>query len=126
VAPSVARSGTLGDHQRTLHELTLLDHHTACVLGQMPVDVDSRYANATWRVLTEPVVKVRDIVADEVFRLRDVCRPILNSGGESPAIVDDNRPALKREVHNALTEPNSVFLRRSEKSSGRPPDRPHA
>ncbi len=66
------------------------------------------------------------IVADAIFRQRDGCQPILDSGGVSLAIVNDNQSALKREVHNPFAEQQSVCRRRSGERSGRPPDRPHA
>jgi hypothetical protein len=94
--------GTVARHRRTVHVLALLDLATGGVLGQTPVHEDTNEAKTALQFLQNLVLEGKVVVGDAAFCQRDVCRQVLDSGGDYLVIVKGNQPALKREIENAF------------------------
>ena len=90
--------GTLQPHQRTVHLLAAFDHQTGYVLSQMPVDEKTNEAKTALDLLKGLVLEGRLITGDAMFCQREVCRTIIDSGGDYFLIVKDNQPTLRNDI----------------------------
>ena len=94
--------GTLQAHQRTVQLLAAFDQRSGCVLSQCAVSPETNEAKAALRLLKTLVLKGRVVVGDAMFCQREVCRQILDSGGDYFVVVKDNQPRLKRDIQLAF------------------------
>jgi len=97
---SVAMDGktlcnTLAAHERNVHLLSLLDQATGGVLSQQAVPPMTNEAKAALDLLKTIVLKGRLVTGDAIFCQRELCRQIVDSGGDYLLIVKDNQPELK-------------------------------
>jgi len=96
--------GTLQPHQRAIHLLSAFDHHSGCVLSQTEVDHKTNEAKTAISFLKTLVLEGKVIVGDAMFCQREVCREILDSGGDYLFVVKDNQPTLLREIASAFAD----------------------
>lgn len=89
---------TLGEHERSIQLLALLDQKTGCVLSQMQVPMTTNEHKASLELLEALVLEGRVITADAAYCQRDICRQIVDSGGHYLVIVKENQPELKAMI----------------------------
>jgi hypothetical protein len=90
--------GTLGEHGRSLQLLSLFDEHTGCVLSQMQVPQDTNEAKAALPILKTLALAGRVVTADAIFCQPEICRAIVDSGGDYVIVVKDNQRELKEAI----------------------------
>jgi hypothetical protein len=100
---SVAMDGktlcnTLAAHQRNVHLLSLLDQATGGVLSQQVVPPTTNEAKTAVEILKTIILKGRLVTGDAMFCQRELCRQIVDSGGDYLFVVKDNQPELKAAV----------------------------
>jgi hypothetical protein len=100
---SVAMDGktlcnTLVAHQRNVHLLSMLDQATGGVLSQLAVPSTTNEAKAAIDILKTIVLKGRLVTGDAMFCQRELCRQIVDSGGDYLFVVKDNQPGLKAAI----------------------------
>lgn len=89
--------GTMAAHGRAVQLLSLLDQRTGCVLSQQAVG-DTNEAKAAIPLLKTLLLEGRVITGDAMFCNREICREILDSGGDYLVVVKDNQPDLKEQL----------------------------
>ena len=89
---------TLAEHGRSIQLLSLFDNHTGCVLSQMQVPTDTNEAKASLAILKTLVLEGRVVTADAMFAHPDICREIVDSGGDYLIVVKDNQKELKETI----------------------------
>lgn len=89
---------TLAEHGRSIQLLSLFDHRTGCVLSQMQVPTDTNEAKASLAILKSLVLEGRVVTADAMFAQPDICRAIVDSGGDYLIVVKDNQRELKETI----------------------------
>jgi len=94
--------GTLQDHKRAVHLLAAFDHQTGYVLSQTCVDPKTNEAKTSLLLLKTLVLQGKVIVADAMFCQREVCKEILDSGGDYFVVVKENQPTLLKEIQLAF------------------------
>jgi len=90
--------GTLGEHGRSLELLSLFDQRTGCVLSQIEVPQDTNEAKAALSILRTLVLTGRVVTADAMFCQPEICRQIVDSGGDYLIVVKDNQRELKTAI----------------------------
>lgn len=90
--------GTMGEHGRSLELLSLFDQRTGCVLSQMQVPQDTNEAKAALPILRTLVLSGRVVTADAMFCQPEICREIVDSGGDYLIVVKDNQRELKETI----------------------------
>jgi hypothetical protein len=103
VLQSVAMDGktlcnTLAAHQRNVQLLSLLDQATGGVLSQQAVPTTTNEAKTAVDLLRTIVLRGRLVTGDAIFCQRELCKQIVDSGGEYLFVVKDNQPDLKAAV----------------------------
>ena len=96
---------TMQAHGRSIHLLALFDHQTGGVLRQLAMPPDTNEHKAALALLKQMVLKGRVITGDAMFCQRDLCRQIIDSGGDYLLMVKDNQPELKAAI-SAEFEPS--------------------
>ena len=98
---------TLQKHGRSIHLLALMDHATGGVIRQMQMPPETNEHKAALALLTSIVLKGKVITGDAMFCQRDLCKQIVDSGGDYYLRVKDNQPELKAaieaEFHSAFS-----------------------
>ena len=94
--------GTLQARQRAIHLLSAFDHQSGCVLSQTQVNPGTNEAKAALVLLKTLVMKGRMVLGDAMFCQKEICREVIDSGGEYFFVVKDNQPALRKEVQLAF------------------------
>lgn len=89
---------TLQPHGQSIHLLSLLDHQTGSVLQQLRMPGETNEHKTALRLLERIVLKGRVITGDAIFCQRDLCRQVVNSGGDYLLSVKDNQPELKAAI----------------------------
>lgn len=89
---------TLGEHGRSIQLLSLFDTRTGCVLSQMRVPTDTNEAKAALAILKTLVLSGRVITGDAMFANPEICRAIVDSGGDYLLVVKDNQKELKEAI----------------------------
>jgi hypothetical protein len=97
---SVAMDGktlcnTLAAHERNVHLLSLLDQATGGVLSQQTVSPATNEAKTAIELLKTIILKGRLVTGDAMFCQRELCKQIVDSGGDYLFVVKDNQPELK-------------------------------
>lgn len=89
---------TLAEHQRSVQLLALFDHQTGCVLSEMQVPTDTNEAKAAMEILKTLVLTGRVVTGDAMFTSPEICRQIVDSGGDYLLVVKDNQKELKEAI----------------------------
>lgn len=89
---------TLAEHGRSIQLLSLFDNHTGCVLSQMQVPTNTNEAKAALPILKSLVLEGRVVTGDAMFAQPEICREIVDSGGDYLLVVKDNQKELKEAV----------------------------
>lgn len=89
---------TLAEHGRSIQLLSLFDNHTGCVLSQMQVPTNTNEAKAALEILKSVVLEGHVITGDAMFCQPDICRAIVDSGGDYLIVVKDNQKDLKEAI----------------------------
>jgi hypothetical protein len=89
---------TLAAHERNVQLLSLLDQATGGVLSQQAVPTTTNEAKTAVDILKTIVLKGRLITGDAMFCQRELCKQIVDSGGDYLFVVKDNQPELKAAV----------------------------
>jgi hypothetical protein len=118
---SVAMDGktlcnTSAAHERNVHLLALLDQATGGVLSQQAVPPTTNEAKQAVDILKTIILKGRLVTGDAMFCQRELCRQIVDSGGDYLLIVKDNQPELKAAVEADFRPGFSPRHRKSAKS----------
>lgn len=95
---------TLAEHGRSLQLLALFDQRTGCVLSQMQVPMDTNEAKAALDILKTLVLKGRVVTGDAMFAQPEICRAIVDSGGDYLLVVKDNQRELKDAIEGDFIE----------------------
>ena len=89
---------TLSKHERSIALLSLLDNQSGCVMSQMQIPTDTNEAKAALMLLKTVVLKGRVVTGDAIFAQPEICRVIVDSGGDYLIVVKDNQPELKSAI----------------------------
>jgi hypothetical protein len=89
---------TLAEHGRSIQLLSLFDSHTGCVLSQMQVPTDTNEAKAALPVLKSLVLEGRVVTGDAMYATPEICRAIVDSGGDYLLVVKDNHRNTKETI----------------------------
>lgn len=89
---------TLAEHERSVQLLALFDQHSGCVLSEMQVPIDTNEAKAALKILKTLVLEGRVITGDAMFTSPEICRAIVDSGGDYLLVVKDNQQELKEAI----------------------------
>lgn len=98
---------TLAEHNRSIQLLSLFDNHTGCVLSQMQVATNTNEAKAALEILKSLVLEGRVVTGDAMFAQPDICRAIVDSGGDYLLVVKDNQTELKEAIEGDFIRPFS-------------------
>ena len=90
-----------------VHLLSAYLHYPGCVLAQMRVDNKTNEHKAALELIKRMVLKDTVIVGDAMFCQKDLCRDIVDGGGDYFFAVKDNQPTLKEHIASAFAEPSS-------------------
>jgi DDE_Tnp_1-associated/Transposase DDE domain len=90
--------GTLAEHGRSVALLSLFDQTTGCVLSQMEVPADTNEAKAALPILKTLTLEGRVVTGDAMFAQPEICREIVDSGGDYLLVVKDNQHELKATI----------------------------
>jgi hypothetical protein len=101
--------GTLRRHTRAVHLLAAVDHKTGCVLRQCRVDQKTNEHKAALDLLKSMVLEGQVIVGDAMFCQRDLCKQIVEDGGDYFLPVKENQPTLLREIQLELATNDVAF-----------------
>lgn len=99
--------GTKDRHQRALQALALLDVRTGGILAEHPVNPATNEAKTALAALKTMVLDGKVIVGDAAFCDGEICREIVDSGGDYLMIVKDNQPTLHNQAQQAFVVPRS-------------------
>jgi len=89
---------TLTPHDRNVQLLSLLDQATGGVLSQQAVPSTTNEAKTAADLLKTIVLKGRLVTGDAAFCQRELCKEIVDSGGDYLFVVKDNQPELKAAI----------------------------
>lgn len=89
---------TLGEHGRSIQLLSLFDVKSGCVLSQMQVPLDTNETKAALVILKSLVLEGRVVTGDAMFTNPEICRAIVDSGGDYLLVVKDNQKELKETI----------------------------
>lgn len=90
--------GTSAAGQQLVHLLSVMDHATGYVLGQVQVADKSNEIVAAPQLLKTLVLEGRIVTADALHCQRQLCRQIIDSGGHYLFVVKDNQSDLKEAI----------------------------
>lgn len=89
---------TVAEHERSVQLLALFDQQTGCVLSEMQVPTDTNEAKAALAILQTLVLTGRVVTGDAMFTSPEICRQIVDSGGDYLLVVKDNQKELKQAI----------------------------
>src|SRR5690606_19923571 len=89
---------TLAEHGRSVQLLSLFDQRTGCVMSQMAVPGDTNEAKAALSILKTLVLEGRVVTGDAMFANPEICREIVDSGGDYLLVVKDNNRNTKETI----------------------------
>jgi hypothetical protein len=101
--------GTLRDFSPAVHLLAAVDHHTGCVLSQVPVDQKTNEHKSAFELLKTLVWEGRVITGDAIFCQRDLCAEIVELGGDYFFQVKENQPTLLRDIKHEFAADEAAF-----------------
>jgi len=77
------------------------------VVGQLRVDAKTNEHKAALELLGIVPVKGKVVTGDAMFTHRDVCRKVIDGGGDCVLPVKDNQPTLRANIAAAFAEPEA-------------------
>lgn len=89
---------TLAEHGRSIQLLCLFDNRTGCVLSQMQVPIETNEAKAALSLLRSLVLQGRVVTGDAMFAQPEICRAIIDSGGDYLIVIKDNQEDLRETI----------------------------
>lgn len=89
---------TLAEHGRSIALLSLFDEQSGCVLSQLEVPHDTNEAKAALPILKTLALEGRVVTGDAMFAQSEICREIIDSGGDYLFVVKDNQEELKDAI----------------------------
>lgn len=89
---------TLAEHGRSIQLLSLFDNHLGCILSQMQVPTNTNEAKAALALLQSLMLKGRVVTGDAMFAYPEICRAIIDSGGDYLIVIKDNQEELKEAI----------------------------
>jgi hypothetical protein len=89
---------TLAEHGRSIQLLSLFDQQSGCVFSQMQVPTDTNEAKAALSILKTLVLEGRVVTGDAMFAQPEICRAIVDSGGDYLIVIKDNQKELKETI----------------------------
>ncbi|MCA9068720.1 MAG: transposase [Planctomycetaceae bacterium] len=101
--------GALRNFYPAVHLLAAVDHQTGCVLSQKAVDQKTNEHKAVMELLKTLVCEGRVIVGNLMFRQRDLCETIGNSGRNFIFQVNENQPNLLRNIQHEFAADGVAF-----------------
>jgi hypothetical protein len=101
--------GTLRPFAAAVHLLAAVDHQTGCVLSQCRVDEKTNEYKAALHLLQTMVLKGTVVVGDAMFCQRELCRQVVESGGDYFLSVKANQPDLLREIELEFAADDAAF-----------------
>ena len=91
-----------------LHLLALYCEQLQGVLGQQRVETThENELKAALRLLKETPLEGVVVTGDAIFTDKELCRQVVECGGDYLLVVKDNQPALKEQIEAAFAEPLS-------------------
>ena len=87
--------------------LALFDQQSGCVLSQMQVPTTTNEAKAALKILQDLVLEGRIVTGDAMFASPEICRAIIDSGGDYLLVVKDNQKELKEAIEGDFIRPFS-------------------
>jgi hypothetical protein len=90
--------GSLAEHGRVVHLLSLLDQQTGFTLRELEVSGKTNEHKTALEILKSLLLEGRVITGDAMFCQRDLCQQIVEGGGHYLFEVKDNQPELKRSI----------------------------
>jgi len=103
---------TLQAHGQSIHLLSLLDHATGGVLAQLKMPGDTNEHKAALQLLRSVILKGRLFTGDAIFCQRDLCKEVVDGGGDYLIVVKDNQPGLKAAIEAEFKPGFSPLQRR--------------
>ncbi len=97
--------GTREQHRRAYQTLVLLDQKTGFALSETPVDPTTNEAKTGLKLLQEMVLEGKIMVGDAAYCDQEICREIVDSGGDDLVLVKDNQPTLHKPAQQAFAVP---------------------
>jgi hypothetical protein len=101
--------GTLRPFARAVHLLAAVDHRTGYVLSQCRVDDKTNEHKAALELLRTLVLDGRVVVGDAMFCQRDLCKQIIDSGGDYFIAVKENQLGLLRDIRTEFAAKDAAF-----------------
>lgn len=89
---------TLAEHERSVQLLALFDQQTGCVLSQLQVPLDTNEEKAALLILKTLALEGRVVTGDAMFIQPEICRQIVDSGGDYLLVVKDNQQELREAI----------------------------
>lgn len=89
---------TLAEHERSVQLLALFDQQTGCVLSQLQVPLDTNEEKAALLILRTLALEGRVVTGDAMFVQPEICRQIVDSGGDYLLVVKDNQQELREAI----------------------------
>src|SRR5690606_26867080 len=98
---------TLAEHGRSIQLLSLFANHTGRVLSQMQVPTDPNEAKPALEILKSLMLEGRVVTGDAMFTQPEICRQIVDSGGDYLLVVKGNQKELKEAIEGDFIRPFS-------------------
>jgi predicted transposase YbfD/YdcC len=96
------------EHYPALHLLALYCGQLQGVLGQQRVETtQENELSVALRLLKETPLEGVVVTGDAIFTDKELCREVVESGGDYLLVVKDNQPTLKEQIETAFAEPIS-------------------
>ena len=105
--------GTLQPHGQSIHLLSMLDHATGGVLGQLRMPSTTNEHKAAMKLLKSMTLEGRLITGDAIFCQKEICKYVVNAGGDYLISVKDNQPELKETLESDFRSGRSPLHRTS-------------
>jgi hypothetical protein len=89
---------TLAEHGRSIQLLSLFDDRSGCILSEMQVPIETNEAKVALPLLASLPLDGRVVTGDAMFASPEICRAIVDSGGDYLIVVKDNQEELKETI----------------------------
>ena len=89
---------TLAEHGRSIQLLSIFDGRSGCIFSQMQVPIDTNEAKTALSLLKSLVLKGRVVTGDAMFAQPEICRAIVDAGGDYLIVIKDNQEELKETI----------------------------
>ncbi|MCB1212357.1 MAG: ISAs1 family transposase [Verrucomicrobiales bacterium] len=89
---------TLAEHGRSIQLLSLFEDRSGCILSQMQVPIETNEAKAALPLLESLPLDGRVVTGDAMFASPEICKAIVDTGGDYLIVVKDNQEELKETI----------------------------